>query len=79
MGLLPTRIKDKDLLNIFLAIKEVQRRRNNIHKDPIVLAEGYTTGGNRRDTYSEVVSNVKKWMNEDLAKKLEAAAKKLRK
>lgn len=79
MGLFGTRIKDKDLLGILVAVQETQRRRNNIDKDPVVLAEGYTTGGNRREYYSEVVGNRIKDINQELAAKLEAAAKRLKK
>ncbi len=78
MGLFGTRIKDKDLLEVFVALKSAQEQRDNVDSHPSVRMEGYTTGGSRKDTYNAEVGSVLHDINKELAGKLEKAAKELR-
>lgn len=78
MGWFGTRIKDKDLLDIVVALESAQDQRNNVDSHPRVRAEGYTTGGSRKDTYSAEVDSVLDEINSELAGKLEKAAAKLK-
>lgn len=78
MGLFGTRIKDKDLLKIVVALKSAQEQRDTVDNHPRVQAEGYSTGGSRKDTYSAEVDSVLHGINTELAGKLEKAAAKLR-
>lgn len=79
MGWFGTRIKDKDLLEIVVALKYAQERRDGVDSHPSVQHEGYNyPTGTRKDTYSAVVDNVLHDINKELAGKLERAAAKLR-
>ncbi len=79
MGWFGTRIKDKDLLEIVVALKSVQEQRDGVDRHPLVQGEGYNhPTGTRKDTYSAVVDSVLHDIDKELAGRLEKAAAKLR-
>lgn len=79
MSLFGTRIKDKDLLEIVVVLKDIQKIRDGIDSDPAVQSEGYNhPSGTRKDTYSEVVRNILKERTRASKSKLDALIKKLK-
>ncbi|MBI2665318.1 hypothetical protein HYX12_01700 [Candidatus Woesearchaeota archaeon] len=69
-----TRIKDEDLLNVFITVKDILKKaqfdRNHPDLQPEVLADGFDHYHQRTDHYSDCVSESRKRIIEEVATSL---------
>lgn len=73
------KIKDHDLLGVLAALKKAQKRRNNVHKDPDLIAEAVDPiTGKRRDRYGKEMKRVQKQINNELIASLQIEIRKLK-
>lgn len=81
MELFGTRLKDKDLLDIVVLLKQIQKTRNEVARDSIVqMNSGFDPAGKGKEGLRRLqtnVMNISWYRTSDIRARLEEAVKKL--